>query len=91
MEALEDAAYCLARDAEPATLYQVACIYALTSRQEPEDRWDAFRLLSLALRQGYGKDLVAKDPDLDPIRTYPEYPPLLRLTGNSHAGGTAKQ
>jgi tetratricopeptide (TPR) repeat protein len=50
----QDAADCLARDRKPLTLYQLAGIYALTSRTNPEDRRQAFRLLSAALQQGCG-------------------------------------
>ena len=63
----------LARDSQPATLYQVAGIYALTSQQCADDRLEALRLLSAALRKGYGLDLLARDPDLDPIRKDPEF------------------
>jgi serine/threonine protein kinase/tetratricopeptide (TPR) repeat protein len=71
--ALKDAEDCLARDSQPATLYQVAGIYALTSRECAEDRLEALRLLSAALRKGFGLDLLARDTDLDPIRKDPEF------------------
>jgi tetratricopeptide (TPR) repeat protein len=71
--ALKDAEESLARDSQPATLYQVAGIYALTSQQCADDRLEALRLLSAALRRGYGLDLLARDPDLDPIRKDPEF------------------
>ncbi len=71
--ALEDARACLARDGSPRTRYQVACIYALTSRQEPADRRNALELLATALRQGYGANLLATDTDLDPLRELPEF------------------
>jgi tetratricopeptide (TPR) repeat protein len=68
-----DAADALLRDPDPATQYQAACVFALTSRQEPADRARAFALLRAALRAGYGHDLLAKDADLDPLRGEPEY------------------
>jgi tetratricopeptide (TPR) repeat protein len=68
-----DARDALRLDGRPATLYQVAGIYALTSQQNPEDRNEAFRLLGAALRQGYGFDLVDSDPDLAPLRKLPEF------------------
>jgi serine/threonine protein kinase/Flp pilus assembly protein TadD len=71
--ALKDAEECLTRDSQPATLYQVAGIYALTSRQSADDRLEALRLLSAAFRKGYGLDLVARDTDLDLIRKDPEF------------------
>lgn len=68
-----DAEAALRRDGGPATLYQVAGIYALTSKLEPEDCRDALRLLSAALRTGYGAELLEDDRDLDPIRGHPEF------------------
>jgi tetratricopeptide (TPR) repeat protein len=68
-----DADECLRRDMQPATLYQVAGIYALTSRQNSDDRQEAFRLLAWALRKGYGLDLLTGDTDLDPIRNQAEF------------------
>ena len=71
--ALKDATESLRQDATPAITYQVAGIYALTSRSNPEDRAEAFRLLSSALRNGYGFDYLDSDTDLDPIRKLPEF------------------
>ncbi len=58
---------------KPPNLYQVAGIYALTSKHEPEDCLRALELLSRALRSGFGLDLVDGDRDLDPIRNLPEF------------------
>jgi serine/threonine protein kinase/Tfp pilus assembly protein PilF len=71
--ALRDADEVLLRDTSPLRFYQVACIYALTSRQHPEDRPRALQLLSTALRRGYGFDLLESDHDLDPLRPLPEF------------------
>jgi serine/threonine protein kinase/Flp pilus assembly protein TadD len=71
--ALRDAEHCLKQGPGPDVLYQLAGVYALTSKQHPEDARTAFRLLSDALRQGYGFDLVAIDPDLEPLRSMPEF------------------
>jgi serine/threonine protein kinase/Tfp pilus assembly protein PilF len=79
-EALRDAEECLRRDVQPATLYQVAGIYALTSRQRPEDVRQALLLLGCALMKGYGHNQLAIDPDLDPIRKHPDF---LRLVAQS--------
>ena len=68
-----DADEALARDRKPATLYRVAGIFALTSRQNAADRDEAFRLLSSALRHGYGFELLDTDPDLDPLRDQAEF------------------
>ena len=68
-----DAREALPKDTNPYNVYQVAGIYALTSRQNPDDRGEAFRLLESALRQGFGLDLIDKDRDLDAIRDQPEF------------------
>lgn len=66
-KAHQDATDSLARDSQPATLYQVAGIYALTSRTHPDDRREALRLLSAALQKGYGFDMLERDRDLTPL------------------------
>ena len=66
--ALKDVEECLRRDRQPMLLYQLAGVYALTSRQQPEDRQTALRLLGAALLRGCGFDLLDEDRDLDPIR-----------------------
>jgi len=76
-EALRDARRVLQLDHQSETLYQAACVYALTSRQQPGDRQEAFRLLALALAAGYGQDLVRVDTDLDPLRRLPEFEGLV--------------
>jgi tetratricopeptide (TPR) repeat protein len=76
--ALRDAREALRRDTSPFRLYQVACIYALTSRRHADDRLEAFRLLSAALARGFGFDLLETDRDLDPLRERPEFARLLR-------------
>jgi len=76
-KAHEDAQSALLRDSRPPILFQVAGIFALTSPHHPRDRLEAFRLLSTALRQGYGQNLIETDSDLDPVRSYPEFARLL--------------
>jgi eukaryotic-like serine/threonine-protein kinase len=71
--AIKDAEQALALDASPANQYQVAGIYALTSRQAPNDKEEAMRLLSAALKKGVGFDYLDIDRDLDPIRTMPAF------------------
>jgi len=68
-----DAREALPKDTRPFNVYQVACIYALTSRQKPDDRREALRLLESALSQGFGLDLLDSDRDLDAIRDEPEF------------------
>jgi tetratricopeptide (TPR) repeat protein len=87
--ALQDAEECLARDSQPATLYQVAGIYALTSRQCADDRLEALRLLSAALRKGYGLDLFARDTDLDPIRKDPEFVRIIAAARTARPQGAS--
>lgn len=71
--ALRDAEESLRRDSGPPRLYQVACIYALTSKDEPTDRTQAIQLLSSSLRQGYGFNLLESDDDLKNLRALPEF------------------
>ena len=71
--AIADAKAALLLDTSPSTLYQVACIYALTSRQNKEDRLEALHLLASALSGGFGLEIVDTDTDLDPIRQLPEF------------------
>jgi serine/threonine protein kinase/Flp pilus assembly protein TadD len=72
-EALRDAREALVRDTRPANLYQVGCIYALTSKAHAEDKKEAFHLLWSALKDGFGLDLIDTDTDLDALRKDPEF------------------
>jgi tetratricopeptide (TPR) repeat protein len=67
-EAVRDAEQALLLDTSPPNLYQVAGIYALTSAKEPNDRQESLRLLSQALKSGFGYDYLEIDRDLDRIR-----------------------
>jgi serine/threonine protein kinase/Tfp pilus assembly protein PilF len=71
--AIRDAEDALLRDTKGPNLYQMACIYALTSREEAADRLKALELLRSGLRSGFGLDLVDTDVDLDPIRKDPAF------------------
>jgi eukaryotic-like serine/threonine-protein kinase len=71
--ALKDAEEALALDANPSNLYQVAGIYALTSRQEPDDQKEALSLLARAMKKGFGFEYLEIDRDLDPIRQSPTF------------------
>ena len=80
----------LPRDTKPFNVYQVAGIYALTSRQNPDDRREALRLLESALSQGFGLDLLDKDRDLDAIRDQPEFRRLVEAArARRDQGGSA--
>jgi tetratricopeptide (TPR) repeat protein len=72
-EAHADAREALARSDLGETHYQASNIYALTSRQYPEDALEAYPLLARALQQGFGLDILDKDSDFDPIRDQPEF------------------
>jgi len=67
-DAAADAATALTLDGQPANVYQVAGIYALLSKRDPAQRDAAFRLLTQAVKAGFGGDLLAIDRDLDPLR-----------------------
>jgi tetratricopeptide (TPR) repeat protein len=71
--ALADAEETLRRGSAASTSYQVACVYAHLSKGEPGYRADAIRLLTAALRAGYGFEHIETDKDLDPIRDTPEF------------------
>jgi len=75
--ALQDAREALLRDTRPANLYQVGCIYALTSATHPEDKKEAFHLIWSALKNGFGFDLIETDSDLDSLRKDPEFAKMI--------------
>ena len=70
-KALADGEQALLLDTRPTC--QVACICALTSRKNTQDRLRAFELLSYGLKGGFGLDIVDTDSDLDPLRPTPEF------------------
>ncbi|HEV3024591.1 MAG TPA: tetratricopeptide repeat protein, partial [Pirellulales bacterium] len=78
--ALADARKALARDPRPQILYQAACVYALVSEARANDRREALRLLGAALAQGFGREYVATDHDLDALRGDDDFHRLLEPT-----------
>jgi tetratricopeptide (TPR) repeat protein len=66
--ALRDAKDALLRDTHAPNVYQVGCIYALTTKQNPDDRREALRLLWAGLKTGFALDIVDTDADLDALR-----------------------
>jgi tetratricopeptide (TPR) repeat protein len=76
-DAHTDAEEALQRSGAPAIRYQVAGVYALTSREHPEDRPEALRLLAAALRKDYGFEFLDTDPELAPVRDLPEFKELV--------------
>jgi tetratricopeptide (TPR) repeat protein len=85
-EALQEARWCLDRDrSNPATVYQAANIYALTSRQAPADQETAHALLAVALHRGFGLDIVDSDSDFDAIRNQPAFRQIVADARAHHA------
>jgi serine/threonine protein kinase/Tfp pilus assembly protein PilF len=78
-EAHADLRESLARDRSPQTLYQAANVYALTSRQVPEDADRVVPLLAAALWGGFGSDVVDRDTDMDPVRNRPDFKRVVRI------------
>ena len=72
-QALADAEESLRREPSAAIVYQVAGVYALLDKTRPGSRAEAVRLLSGALRAGFGHEHIESDKDLDPIRETPEF------------------
>ncbi len=88
--ALADARTALAVDDQVLTIYQVAGIYALTSKEEADDHREALRLLAIALRRDPAwLSVVPVDHDLDPIRDHPEFRELLRAVAVVSDAGIA--
>jgi serine/threonine protein kinase/tetratricopeptide (TPR) repeat protein len=78
-DALRDARAALALDARALTVYQAACVYALTSKLEPNDRREALRLLADAVcKDGSWLTAARTDRDLEPIRGQPAFRDLLQ-------------
>jgi eukaryotic-like serine/threonine-protein kinase len=83
----EDAVESLNRDKSASNVYQIAGIYALTSRTNPEDKVEALRLLSMAFAKDVNLlDLVDNDKELDPIRQDKKFIQLVDKTRAVRAG-----
>jgi tetratricopeptide (TPR) repeat protein len=80
--AIKDAELAVQLDStDPVNLYMVACIYALTSEKEPDDRQEAFYFLSAALKRGFGFEHLENDRDLDPIRNSKMFDQIVQASG----------
>ncbi|HKB39238.1 MAG TPA: serine/threonine-protein kinase [Gemmataceae bacterium] len=75
--AIRDAEAALSLGERPMIRYQVACVFAQTSRTEPKDRQRALEHLAQALRGGFGLDRLATDRDLEPLRSHPDFRSLV--------------
>ena len=58
---------------KPQTVYQLAGVYAMTSKTHADDKREALRLLASALRSGFGYQLLDVDRELDPLRSEDEF------------------
>jgi tetratricopeptide (TPR) repeat protein len=68
-----DAKETLKRDESPRNLFQVGAIHALLTQHDPAYKTEAIRLLTAALKGGFGYDHIERDPDLAPIRDTAEF------------------
>ncbi len=77
--AVAEARWCEDRHPPREIRYQLAGVYALAFgfSSHPAERDQALMLLRGALRDGYGWDLLAIDPDLKPLVREPEFQQLL--------------
>ena len=75
--ALADVEFAMALSRGPESLYQAACVHALSSRTHPDDRAEALHLLGVALKNGFGLQIVDHDHDLDPVRDDPTFRPIV--------------
>ncbi len=74
----DDAAASLAIDDSPFTIYQVAGVYALTSRVDDADRREALRLLEWAFQRDPSLgQIAADDRDLESLHGLTEFDALL--------------
>ena len=78
-EAVRDARAALALEQGALTLYQVACIYSLVSKQDPASRREAICVLAEWIRKDGSWLAVARtDHDLDLIRELPAFRDLVK-------------
>jgi tetratricopeptide (TPR) repeat protein len=64
---------------DPEVTYQAACVYALTAKDNPDDRVMAVALLERALKDGYRNVTGIKtDPDLDSLHQDERFIEMLR-------------
>jgi serine/threonine protein kinase/Flp pilus assembly protein TadD len=98
-EAREEAEAALRLDPSPRIVYQAAGVYALASKTTitegrqaggDDDARKALQLLSSALKQGFGFDLLGRDRELDPIRDRPEFQQVVTAARTLRAVGTAR-
>jgi tetratricopeptide (TPR) repeat protein len=60
-------------------IYRRACVYAITSKTQEQDRKQAILLLKKAFREGYHRvDAYESDPNLDGLRDLPEFKEVVK-------------
>jgi eukaryotic-like serine/threonine-protein kinase len=74
----------------PRTVYQLAGVYAMTSKTHPEDKREALTLLASALREGYGYEHLEHDRELDPLRPDAEFSRVIEDAKRSFEKRTKK-
>jgi eukaryotic-like serine/threonine-protein kinase len=73
-EAHKEIAKARTLSADPGIIYRAACVYSLTSSKHPDDGNQALKYLWQALSEHYrDRGGLARDKDLDPIRTHAEF------------------
>ena len=68
-----DAEETLRRDQSPRNLFQAGAIYALLTKHDPACKTEALRLLTVALRNGFGYEHLETDKDLALLHGLPEF------------------
>jgi serine/threonine protein kinase/Tfp pilus assembly protein PilF len=76
-----DATLAVRLNADGPTLYQAGCVFALTAKGTPADRFKAVELLNAAVKVGFGREHLGDDPDLNPIRESTEFKEFVRDAG----------
>lgn len=98
-EAVRMADDCLLKSPEPSVVYQLAGVFAQTSREAPADADRAVNLLAVAVRFGVDDELLDSDPGLDPVREHPKFrelvanyqPSILEENGQGNVMGAQAQ
>ena len=62
----------------PESLCQMACASALCCPKQPELQQTALQYLAQAVQRNYGGELLADDPDLEAIRSHPDFAIIVR-------------
>ena len=87
--ALQDGREALKSDRAAQTVYQVACIFAQTSKVSEDDAPEAVRLLRDALRRELRwVRLAPQDPDLDPVVQRPDFREAIAAAAILHQAGS---